>query len=108
MKKKKTNRPFLMSIMILLFFLSLNLSAQKKSVSYTSTGLLVQQVTEINPELLCKLWTAKWISYPNNSNTDYGVYLFRKEISIDTKPDKFIIHVSAENRYKRYINGVYV
>jgi len=73
-----------------------------------SSRLFAQQVTEINPELLCKPWTAKWISYPDNSNTEYGVYLFRKEISINTKPYKFIIHVSADNRYKLYINGVYV
>ena len=73
-----------------------------------STKLYAQQVTEINTELLSKPWTAKWISYPDNSNSQYGVYLFRKEISINTKPDKFIIHVSADNRYKLYINGVYV
>ncbi|NJO88058.1 MAG: hypothetical protein HC831_03150 [Chloroflexia bacterium] len=73
-----------------------------------NTGLFAQQVTEINPELLCKPWPAKWISYPENSNSGYGVYLFRKEISIITKPDKFIIHVSADNRYKLYINGIYV
>ncbi|MDA3929833.1 MAG: hypothetical protein PF541_12855 [Prolixibacteraceae bacterium] len=73
-----------------------------------STKLSAQQVTEINPELLSKPWTAKWISYPDNSNSEYGVYLFRKEILIKTKPDKFIIHVSADNRYKLYINGVYV
>jgi alpha-L-rhamnosidase len=73
-----------------------------------SSNLFAQQVTEINSELLCKPWTAKWISYPDNSNSEYGVYLFRKEILIKTKPDKFIIHVSADNRYKLYINGLYV
>jgi len=73
-----------------------------------NTGLFAQPVTEINQDLLSKPWTAKWISYPDNSNTDYGVYLFRKEISINSKPDKFIIHVSADNRYKLYINRVYV
>lgn len=72
------------------------------------TNLYAQQVTEINPELLRKPWTAKWISFPENSNWQYGVYLFRKEILIKTKPEKFIIHVSADNRYKLYINGVYV
>jgi len=108
MRMEKTISPLLMSIMILLFFLSLNLSAQKKSVSIAITRLSAQQVTEINPELLRKPWTAKWISYPDNSNSEYGVYLFRKEISIDTEPEKFIIHVSADNRYKLYINGIYV
>lgn len=73
-----------------------------------STELFAQQVSEINPELLNRPWTAKWISYSDNSNQEYGVYLFRKEIFINTKPDKFIVHVSADNRYKLYINGVYV
>ncbi|MDP4201094.1 MAG: alpha-L-rhamnosidase N-terminal domain-containing protein [Bacteroidota bacterium] len=73
-----------------------------------SPKLFAQQVTEINPELLHKPWTAKWISCPDNSNSEYGVYLFRKEISINTKPDEFIIHVSADNRYRLYVNGVYV
>jgi alpha-L-rhamnosidase len=70
--------------------------------------LYAQQVTEINQDLLNKPWPAKWISFPGNSNSQYGVYLFRKEISVKTKPEKFIVHVSADNRYKLYINGVYV
>lgn len=75
---------------------------------WVSAGLSAQQVTEISPELLSRPWTAKWISYPDNSNSEYGVYLFRKEVSIDSKPDKFIVHVSADNRYKLYVNGIYV
>ena len=71
MKQENPIRPLLMSTMILLFFLSLNLSAQKKSVSSASTRLSARQVTEINPELLRKPWAAKWISYPDNSNMDY-------------------------------------
>ncbi|MDR7209858.1 alpha-L-rhamnosidase C-terminal domain-containing protein [Flavobacterium piscis] len=109
MRKENPIRLHLMSTMILLFFLSLNGSAQKKGViSYADTRFTAKQVTEINPELLRKPWAAKWISYPDNSNTDYGVYLFRKEISINAKPDKFIVHVSADNRYKLYVNGVSV
>jgi alpha-L-rhamnosidase len=73
-----------------------------------STKLSAQQVTEINPELLSKPWAAKWISFPDHSNSEYGVYLFRKEISMNMKPDKFIIHVSADNRFKLYVNGNYV
>ena len=87
-------RMLFINILWVLFLFSLRLSAQ--------------QVAEINPELLSVPWTAKWISYPDNSNSEYGVYLFRKEISLNTKPDKFIIHVSADNRYKLYVNGVYV
>jgi len=70
--------------------------------------LTAQQVFEINPDLLRKPWPAQWISFPENSNSEFGVYLFRKEISIHSKPEKFIIHVSADNRYKLYVNGIYV
>jgi hypothetical protein len=51
---------------------------------------------------------AKWISHPDAGPSDYGIYLFRKDFTLDAKPDKFIVHVSADNRYKLYINGVYV
>ncbi len=77
-------------------------------LSIITTKLSAQQTSEINPELLCKSWTAKWIAFPGNSITQYGVYLFRKEIIIKTKPVKFIVHVSADNRYKLYINSKYI
>lgn len=78
------------------------------TVIQVQAQLSVQQVTEINTALLHKPWPAKWISYPNKSNATYGVYLFGKEFTLTTKPEKFIIHVSADNRYKLYINGKYV
>lgn len=60
---------------------------------------------EINPELFRSLWTAYWIAPPNTSLKEYGVFHFRKTFSLDSKPEKFIIHVSADNRYRLYING---
>ena len=67
-----------------------------------------QNTANINLELLQKQWPAKWISHPDITGTEYGVYHFRKAINLSTKPDKFIIHVSADNRYKLYVNGKYV
>jgi hypothetical protein len=49
-------------------------------------------------------WQASWIAVPGESPSDYGVYLFRKVIELANKPDSFIIHVSADNRYKLYVN----
>ena len=45
-------------------------------------------------------WNASWIEAPNVPGTTYGVYYFRKSIDLTVKPATFIIHVSADNRYK--------
>jgi alpha-L-rhamnosidase len=52
-----------------------------------------------------KPWNAYWIAIPNEPAKDYGVYFFRKNFSLASKPSQFIIHVSADNRYKLFING---
>ncbi|HEY4207084.1 MAG TPA: alpha-L-rhamnosidase N-terminal domain-containing protein, partial [Puia sp.] len=51
------------------------------------------------------LWNANWIAAPNDQGNEYGVYYFRKNIDLAAKPEKFVIHVSADNRYKLYVNG---
>jgi hypothetical protein len=56
------------------------------------------------PDVINKRWQAQWITVPGASIDGYGVYLFRKAINLPIKPNKFIIHVSADNRYKLYIN----
>jgi alpha-L-rhamnosidase len=58
----------------------------------------------INPSLLRNKWNASWIAVPGESPTGYGVYLFRKTCLLPAKPDSFIIHVSADNRYKLFVN----
>lgn len=54
-----------------------------------------------------RLWNAQWIAINNplDKSTAYGVYYFRKDISLESKPSKFIIHVSADNHYKLFVNG---
>jgi len=54
--------------------------------------------------LLNNQWKAFWITVPGEPKTDYGVYLFRKIIDLIRKPETFIINVSADNRYKLYVN----
>lgn len=69
------------------------------------TGLVKAQDLPINPDLLSKKWTALWVSHPNAAQRAYGVYHFRKNINLGTKPSKYIIHVSADNRYRFFVNG---
>jgi hypothetical protein len=59
----------------------------------------------INPDLLTKRWQASWVSHPTASLKDYGVYHFRRTFDLNSQPEKFIIHVSADNRYHLFVNG---
>jgi alpha-L-rhamnosidase len=59
----------------------------------------------INPDFLAKRWQASWVTHPTASLTDYGVFHFRRTFDLDIQPEKFIIHVSADNRYRLFVNG---
>lgn len=50
-------------------------------------------------------WNAAWIEVPGTVPDEYGVYYFRKDISLESVPESFRIHVSADQRYKLYVNG---
>jgi hypothetical protein len=60
----------------------------------------------INPDILNKPWPAQWITVPDADPHGYGVYHFRRTVDLAEKPSSFIVHVSADNRYKLYVNGV--
>ncbi len=60
---------------------------------------------KINPELLTNHWKAQWITHPTESALDYGVFHFRKSFELNTVPSEFIIHISADNRYRLFVNG---
>lgn len=63
----------------------------------------VAQTAEI--QKTARPWNAQWIATPGIAGNEYGVYYFRKSINLTAKPDSFIVHVSADNRYKLYVNG---
>ena len=50
-------------------------------------------------------WTAHWILHPTAPARQYGIYHFRKTIDVPQKPARFIVHVSADNRYRLFVNG---
>ena len=49
-------------------------------------------------------WNANWIFVPGEDATAQGLYIFRKKLTLDAKPESFIVKVSADNRYKLYVN----
>lgn len=73
------------------------------SVAAQPTQLIPAE--KINPELLANHWKAQWITHPKESTLDYGVFHFRKSFELASVPDEFIIHVSADNRYRLFVNG---
>jgi hypothetical protein len=52
-----------------------------------------------------KEWHASWIAHPTAPLREPGVYHFRKIFHLDAKPDRFIVLVSADNRFQLYVNG---
>ena len=50
-------------------------------------------------------WSASWITMPGKTGREYGVYHFRKNIDLPQAPAHFPIRVSADNRYRLYVNG---
>lgn len=52
-----------------------------------------------------KPWAAKWIAPPGITGTEYGVYHFRKPIELKEKPAVYKVRISADNRYKLFVNS---
>ena len=50
-------------------------------------------------------WTANWISHPTAPLREPGVFHFRKIVSLEIRPERFIVHVSADNRFILFVNG---
>ena len=62
------------------------------------------QSLPVNKQLLAGNWSAYWITCPDVPQRDYGVYHFRKTFELVEKPEKFIVHVSGDNRYRLWVN----
>lgn len=60
---------------------------------------------KINGDILEKPWTAAWIYSPEGPSCDFGVFHFRKRFFLKKIPETFILHISADNRYRLFING---
>ena len=70
-----------------------------------AVGVNGQDLSLIDGRILHQYWKARWIACPGESVIDYGVYHFRKRFELAEKPSSFVVHVSADNRYRLFVNG---
>lgn len=63
------------------------------------------QPTEVNSSLLNGRWDSQWITCPDAPQREYGVYHFRKSFTLSDVYSKFVVHVTADNRYRLFVNG---
>ena len=61
--------------------------------------------TRINPDLMRQEWDAHWITHPDILLKAYNVLHFRNDFTLASQPASFVIHVSADNRYRLFVNG---
>jgi alpha-L-rhamnosidase len=66
---------------------------------------LSAQDLPVNHRLLSDAWEAHWIAPNLPCLKEYGVYHFRKTLTIGRVPQRFVVHVSADNRYRLFVNG---
>jgi alpha-L-rhamnosidase len=48
---------------------------------------------------------ASWIAPPGVPGDSFTVFHARRTFELATKPARFVVHVSADNRYRLYVNG---
>jgi alpha-L-rhamnosidase len=65
----------------------------------------IRATAPLNPRLLDSHWPAHWVTHPEAPARDFGVFHFRRNFELGEKPGKFLIHVSADNRYRLFVNG---
>jgi alpha-L-rhamnosidase len=57
------------------------------------------------PQVFAGAPAAPWISPPGATGSEFGVFHFRRVFELDARPSSFVVHVSADNRYRLFVNG---
>ena len=81
---------------------------EKATTSALSDYRLAPHVMgHVDSRLSNNLWGAYWIGVPNENPREYGVRMFRKKFSFNAAQggEHFWVHVSADERYKLFVNG---
>lgn len=50
-------------------------------------------------------WNSLWVALDSDPRTDLGVFALRCSIDLSSVPSSFLVRVSADQRYKLFVNG---
>jgi len=70
--------------------------------------LILTAILSINSFSQDIKWTAQWIMHPTVQPQTHSMILFRKSFNLTAKPATFVVHVSADNHYRIFVNGKYI
>ena len=73
-------------------------------IASSAAGQLLTE-PEYTENITGSIWDASWVKVPGTEGNDFGVYLFRNTFTVSSIDDQMIIHISADNRYRLYVNG---
>ena len=76
-----------------------------KRLFFSVIGIICSLFVAAQEADLHNLWPAMWITVPDIDPQGYGVYEFKKEVSLEQVPKQAIVHVTGDNRYKFFVNG---
>lgn len=65
-------------------------------------------LAQTEPQASTAKWRAAWISAPSAPAHGPGVYYFRRSFDLASRPATFPVRVTADNRYRLFVNGVEV
>lgn len=71
----------------------------------TIQAVAVRGAAVPDESLQTRQWDAQWVEVPGTDPQAWGVYLFRRTLDLAAAPEHFPVLVSADNRYKLFVNG---
>ena len=77
----------------------------KGGVSAVALALVVAEALSRVGFAAEPLWKASWITHPTAPLREPIVLHFRRSLQLESKPARYVVHVSADNRFILYVNG---